>query len=248
MYCVIASPGGVVLRAAASSPSRSGCPRSTPAPRPAAPASPSAAATTPPRSSPSAQAVEQGCDQVVWLDAVEHRWVEEMGGMNLFFVYGRPTAAGHPGADRHPAARHHPGLAAALAADLGIAAEEGRHLGRRVAGGLRVRRAHRGVRLRHRRGDHPGRLGEGRRPATGPSATATRARSPCGCARSCSASSTARAPTPTAGCTRSSKRDRGAGRPTQATPAPPTRYFRPSGGCRPRGPMITISSEIARAR
>ncbi|RNL84836.1 branched-chain amino acid aminotransferase [Halostreptopolyspora alba] len=35
-----------------------------------------------------AQAVEQGCDQVVWLDAVEHRWVEEMGGMNLFFVFG----------------------------------------------------------------------------------------------------------------------------------------------------------------
>ncbi|MEU4216985.1 branched-chain amino acid aminotransferase [Actinoplanes sp. NPDC026623] len=32
------------------------------------------------------QAVEQGCDQVVWLDAAEHRWVEEMGGMNLCFV------------------------------------------------------------------------------------------------------------------------------------------------------------------
>jgi branched-chain amino acid aminotransferase len=35
-----------------------------------------------------AQAVAQGCDQVVWLDAVEHSWVEEMGGMNLFFVLG----------------------------------------------------------------------------------------------------------------------------------------------------------------
>ena len=34
------------------------------------------------------QAVDNDCDQVVWLDAVEHRWVEEMGGMNLFFVYG----------------------------------------------------------------------------------------------------------------------------------------------------------------
>jgi len=33
-----------------------------------------------------AQAAEQGCDQVVWLDAIEHRWVEEMGGMNLYFV------------------------------------------------------------------------------------------------------------------------------------------------------------------
>jgi branched-chain amino acid aminotransferase len=29
-----------------------------------------------------------GCQQVVWLDSAEHRWVEEMGGMNLFFVRG----------------------------------------------------------------------------------------------------------------------------------------------------------------
>jgi branched-chain amino acid aminotransferase len=35
-----------------------------------------------------AQAADQGCDQVVWLDALERRWVEEMGGMNLFFVLG----------------------------------------------------------------------------------------------------------------------------------------------------------------
>jgi branched-chain amino acid aminotransferase len=34
------------------------------------------------------EALDNGCDQVVWLDAVEHRWVEEMGGMNLVFVYG----------------------------------------------------------------------------------------------------------------------------------------------------------------
>lgn len=36
-----------------------------------------------------AQAAEHGCDQVVWLDAVERRWIEEMGGMNLYFVYGQ---------------------------------------------------------------------------------------------------------------------------------------------------------------
>jgi len=40
-----------------------------------------------------AQAAEQGCDQVVWLDSNEHRWVEEMGGMNLFFVFGSGEAA-----------------------------------------------------------------------------------------------------------------------------------------------------------
>jgi len=32
------------------------------------------------------EAIAQGCDQVCFLDAVEHRWVEELGGMNLFFV------------------------------------------------------------------------------------------------------------------------------------------------------------------
>ena len=35
-----------------------------------------------------AQATEKGCDQVGWLDAIERTYVEEMGGMNLFFVYG----------------------------------------------------------------------------------------------------------------------------------------------------------------
>jgi branched-chain amino acid aminotransferase len=34
------------------------------------------------------QAIAAGCDQVVWLDAMEKRYVEEMGGMNLFFVLG----------------------------------------------------------------------------------------------------------------------------------------------------------------
>ncbi|MBE9373174.1 branched-chain amino acid aminotransferase [Saccharopolyspora sp. HNM0983] len=40
-----------------------------------------------------AEAVEQGCDQVVWLDGVERRAVEEMGGMNLFFVFGSGSEA-----------------------------------------------------------------------------------------------------------------------------------------------------------
>jgi branched-chain amino acid aminotransferase len=33
------------------------------------------------------KAKDAGCEQVVWLDAVKHENVEEMGGMNLFFVY-----------------------------------------------------------------------------------------------------------------------------------------------------------------
>ncbi|MFI2347353.1 branched-chain amino acid aminotransferase [Streptomyces sp. NPDC019443] len=35
-----------------------------------------------------AEAAQKGCDQVAYLDAVEHKWVEELGGMNLYFVYG----------------------------------------------------------------------------------------------------------------------------------------------------------------
>ena len=29
----------------------------------------------------------EGCDQVVWIDAIERRYIEEMGGMNIMFVY-----------------------------------------------------------------------------------------------------------------------------------------------------------------
>ena len=34
-----------------------------------------------------AEAIRLGHDQVVFLDAVENRWIEELGGMNLFFVF-----------------------------------------------------------------------------------------------------------------------------------------------------------------
>ncbi len=35
---------------------------------------------------PQQEAIENGCEQVLFLDAVERRWVEEIGGMNLWFV------------------------------------------------------------------------------------------------------------------------------------------------------------------
>lgn len=44
-----------------------------------------------------AQAAARGCDQVVWLDAIERRWVEEMGGMNLYFVFGSDGDGDGPG-------------------------------------------------------------------------------------------------------------------------------------------------------
>jgi len=34
-----------------------------------------------------AEAIDHGCDQVVFLDAVERRYIEELGGMNIFFVF-----------------------------------------------------------------------------------------------------------------------------------------------------------------
>jgi branched-chain amino acid aminotransferase len=74
------------------------------------------------------EAVANGCDQVVWLDSVEHRWVEEMGGMNLFFVYGTgpdarlvtPALTGTllPGITRSSLLE--------LAPSMGIPAQEGR--------------------------------------------------------------------------------------------------------------------------
>ena len=68
------------------------------------------------------QSTRQGCDQVVWLDAAERRWVEEMGTSNLFFVYGSrlltPCLTGTllPGITRASLLE--------LAGDLGYEAEE----------------------------------------------------------------------------------------------------------------------------
>ena len=75
-----------------------------------------------------AEAMQHGCDQVVWLDAAEHRWIEEMGGMNLYFVFGSgdqarimtPSLTGAllPGVTRDSLLT--------VAQDLGIRADEGR--------------------------------------------------------------------------------------------------------------------------
>ncbi|MET0968372.1 MAG: branched-chain amino acid aminotransferase [Tardiphaga sp.] len=43
-----------------------------------------------------AEAIEHGCDQVVFLDAVERRYIEELGGMNVFFVFDDGSLATPP--------------------------------------------------------------------------------------------------------------------------------------------------------
>ena len=39
------------------------------------------------------EAAAHGCDDTLWLDAVEHRWIEELGGMNVVFVRSDPDTA-----------------------------------------------------------------------------------------------------------------------------------------------------------
>jgi branched-chain amino acid aminotransferase len=43
-----------------------------------------------------AEAIRHGCDQVVYLDTVERRYVDELGGMNLFFVMDDKTMVTPP--------------------------------------------------------------------------------------------------------------------------------------------------------
>src|SRR6201995_1497060 len=43
-----------------------------------------------------AEAIEHGCDQVVFLDAVQRRYIEELGGMNVFFVFDDGSLATPP--------------------------------------------------------------------------------------------------------------------------------------------------------
>ncbi|WP_156756375.1 branched-chain amino acid aminotransferase [Actinokineospora pegani] len=69
-----------------------------------------------------AQAADQGCDQVVWLDAVERRWVEEMGGMNLFFILGDKVVTPRLSGSLLPGITRDSLLS--LAADLGHEIEE----------------------------------------------------------------------------------------------------------------------------
>lgn len=71
------------------------------------------------------EARKLGFQQVLWLDAVERRWVEEVGGMNIAFVYGEnristPALSGSilPGVTRDSILR--------LAPDLGLKATEDR--------------------------------------------------------------------------------------------------------------------------
>jgi hypothetical protein len=147
------------------------------------------------------EASKQGCDQVVFLDAVERRWIEELGGMNIFFVFAdgsmqTPPLGGTilPGITR--------ASIIALAKDKGVTVREEPY----AFDQWRTRRA--GASARPSRAAprrfSPRSAGSSSRAATSPSAMAARAPRRRSCAPSSSTSSAAARPTRMAGCTASS--------------------------------------------
>ena len=75
---------------------------------------------------PMAEAIAHGHDQVVFVDAAERQWIEELGGMNLFFVFADGTLITPPlGGTILPGITRDSLLA--LAADEGLAVREERY-------------------------------------------------------------------------------------------------------------------------
>ncbi len=73
-----------------------------------------------------AEATRHGCDQVVFLDAVERKWIEELGGMNVFFVFDDGSMVTPPlGGTILPGITRNSLLT--LARDKGIAVREERY-------------------------------------------------------------------------------------------------------------------------
>ncbi|HEY1147808.1 MAG TPA: branched-chain amino acid aminotransferase [Pseudoduganella sp.] len=86
LYCVVASPVGGYFKAGAASVSlwvSDLYTRAAPGGTGDAKCGGNYAASLPAL----AEAQQHGCDQAVFLDAVERKWIEELGGMNIFFVF-----------------------------------------------------------------------------------------------------------------------------------------------------------------
>src|SRR5882757_1798542 len=95
LFLVIASPVGSYFKSGASSVSvwvSSEYTRAAPGGTGAAKCGGNYAASL----SAQAEAIEHGYEQVVFLDAVERRYVDELGGMNVFFVYDDGTLVTPP--------------------------------------------------------------------------------------------------------------------------------------------------------
>ena len=145
------------------------------------------------------EGIENGCDQAVFLDSSTHTYIEELGGMNLFFVTeGQP--ARHARADRLDPRGRHPlvdprarqgdgaGARGAPDPDPGV---EGRRGQRRASS--------RSSRAAPRRSSRRSASCAGTAARATTDAASTTARSPARSASGCSTSSTAAPRTPTAG-------------------------------------------------
>ena len=102
------------------------------------------------------EAIANGCEQVLFLDAVERRWVEELGGMNLWFVLDNGTMVTPEltGTILEGVTRD---TMKTLAAEHGHDVEERRVDIDEWRKGVDARRDHRGLCLRHGGGHHLGR-------------------------------------------------------------------------------------------
>ena len=110
---------------------------------------------------PIAQAQKEGYDNIIWLDACKRKYVEEMGAMNIMFVYADKVVTA-PAGDTilRGVTRESVGT---LLGDLDIKWVRGASGHRPGDRRLPQRQAEGGVRLRHRRGGHA----RGRHPLQG---------------------------------------------------------------------------------
>ena len=105
---------------------------------------------------PQSEAIERGFDQVVFLDAIERRYVEELGGMNLYFVHddGTIVTPELTGTILEGVTRS---SIIDLAGSLGPQGGGAALLDRRVARRRHLGPDHRGLRVRYGGRGHPGR-------------------------------------------------------------------------------------------
>ena len=103
------------------------------------------------------KAHDAGFSQVLWLDGVERKYIEEVGAMNVMFLINDTVVlqdrrqGGHPHAERLHPARHHPQLRAAAVQRLGLCSGGAEDLRGGAAAGAKGRHAGGVLRHRHRR-------------------------------------------------------------------------------------------------
>ena len=99
------------------------------------------------------RATAKGFSQVLWMDAIHHKYVEEGGGMNVMFKLGGKVVT--PMLHRLHPAGHHPYVLSGTDAKLGSAGGRTAHQHRRAGGSRRCGHAGRSVVRGHRGGHLP---------------------------------------------------------------------------------------------